>query len=71
MKGLGYWFFAIALCLLCACEQEELQVPPVAGRTVLVYFAADNNLNGNVEGDIAAMEKGLQKTDMHNGNLVI
>ena len=71
MKGFGYWFFAIALCLLCACEQEELQVPPVAGRTVLVYFAADNNLNGNVEGDIAAMEKGLPGIDMCDGNLLI
>lgn len=72
MKGVGHWFGMIVLLLLCACaKEEEPQVPSVAGRTVLVYFAADNNLSGNVEGDIAAMEKGLQKTDMHNGNLVI
>lgn len=72
MKGVGHWFGVIVLLLLCACaKEEEPQVPSVAGRTVLVYFAADNNLSGNVEGDIAAMEKGLQKTDMHNGNLVI
>lgn len=72
MKGVGHWFGMIVLLLLCACaKEEEPQVPSVAGRTVLVYFAADNNLSSNVEGDIAAMEKGLQKTDMHNGNLVI
>lgn len=72
MKGVRHWFGMIVLLLLCACaKEEEPQVPSVAGRTVLVYFAADNNLSGNVEGDIAAMEKGLQKTDMHNGNLVI
>ena len=71
MKGFGYWCFAIALLLLCACEKEELQVPSAAGRTVLVYFAADNNLNGNVEGDIAAMEKGLPGIDMCDGNLLI
>lgn len=72
MKGVGHWFGMIVLLLLCACaKEEEPQIPSVAGRTVLVYFAADNNLSGNVEGDIAAMEKGLQKTDMHNGNLVI
>ena len=72
MKGLLYWFLTIALLLLCACEkEEEPQVPLVAGRTVLVYFAADNNLSGSVEGDIAAMEEGLLHTDMHNGNLLV
>ena len=72
MKGLLYWFLTIALLLLCACEkEEEPQVPLVAGRTVLVYFAADNNLSGSVEGDIAAMEDGLLHTDMHNGNLLV
>ena len=72
MKGLLYWFLMIALLLLCACEkEEEPQVPLVAGRTVLVYFAADNNLSGSVEGDIAAMEEGLLHTDMHNGNLLV
>ena len=72
MKGLLYWSLTIALLLLCACEkEEEPQVPLVAGRTVLVYFAADNNLSGSVEGDIAAMEEGLLHTDMHNGNLLV
>ena len=72
MKGLLYWFLTIALLLLCACEkEEEPQVPLVAGRTVLVYFAADNNLSGSVEGDIVAMEAGLLHTDMHNGNLLV
>ena len=72
MKGLLYWFLTIALLLLCACEkEEEPQVPLVAGRTVLFYFAADNNLSGSVEGDIAAMEEGLLHTDMHNGNLLV
>ena len=72
MKRWGYWFLTIALLLLCACEkEEEPQVPLVAGRTVLVYFAADNNLSGSVEGDIAAMEDGLLHTDMHNGNLLV
>ena len=72
MKGLVYWFLMIALLLLCACEkEEEPQVPLVAGRTVLDYFAADNNLSGSVEGDIAAMEEGLLHTDMHNGNLLV
>ncbi len=72
MKGLLYWFLTIALLLLCACKkEEEPQVPLVAGRTVLVYFAADNNLSGSVEGDIAAMEDGLLHTDMHNGNLLV
>ena len=72
MKGLLYWFLTIALLLLCACEkEEEPQVPLVAGRTVLVYFSADNNLSGSVEGDIAAMEEGLLHTDMHNGNLLV
>ena len=72
MKGLLYWFLTIALLLLCACEkEEEPQVPLVAGRTVLVYFAADNNLSGSVGGDIAAMEEGLLHTDMHNGNLLV
>ena len=72
MKGLLYWSLTIALLLLCACEkEEEPQVPLVAGRTVLVYFAADNNLSGSVGGDIAAMEEGLLHTDMHNGNLLV
>ena len=72
MKGLLYWFLTIALLLLCACEkEEEPQVPLVAGRTVLFYFAADNNLSGSVGGDIAAMEEGLLHTDMHNGNLLV
>ena len=55
MKGVGHWFWVIVLLLLCACEKEELQETPVAGRTVLVYFAADNNLSSSVEGDIAAI----------------
>ena len=72
MRRLVYWLFAITLLLLCACEkEEEPQVVPSAGRTVLVYFAADNNLSGSVEGDIAAMEKGLLGTAMHDGNLLI
>lgn len=72
MKRWGYWFLTMALLLLCGCvKEEDSQVAPVAGRTVLVYFAADNNLNSSVEGDMAAMEKGLLHTDMHNGNLLV
>ena len=72
MKGLVYWLFALLLFGLSACEkEEEPQVVLSAGRTVLVYFAADNNLSGSVEGDIAAMEKGLLGTAMHDGNLLI
>ena len=71
MKGVGHWFWVIVLLLLCACEKEEPQVTPVAGRTVLVYFAADNNLSSSVEGDIAAMEEGLPGMDMCDGNLLI
>ena len=57
MKRWGYWFLTMALLLLCGCvKEEDSQVAPVAGRTVLVYFAADNNLNSSVEGDMAAME---------------
>lgn len=72
MKRWGYWFLTMALLLLCGCvKEEDSQVAPVAGRTVLVYFAADNNLNSSVEGDMAAMEEGLLHTDMHNGNLLV
>ena len=72
MKRWGYWFLTMALLLLCGCvKEEDSQVAPVAGRTVLVYFAADNNLNSSVEGDMAAMEAGLLHTDMHNGNLLV
>ena len=72
MKRWGYWFLTMALLLLCGCvKEEDSQVAPVAGRTVLVYFAADNNLNSSVEGDMAAMEEGLLHTDMYNGNLLV
>ena len=72
MKRWGYWFLTMALLLLCGCvKEEDSQVAPVAGRTVLVYFAADNNLNSSVEGDMAAMEEGLLHTDMRNGNLLV
>ena len=72
MKRWGYWFLTMALLLLCGCvKEEDSQVAPVAGRTVLVYFAADNNLNSSVEGDMAAREEGLLHTDMHNGNLLV
>ena len=71
MKGIGYWIFALTLFLLCSCEQDEPAITSPAGRTVLVYFAADNNLSSSVKGDIAAMEKGLLGTDMHNGNLLL
>ena len=70
MKRWGYWFLTMALLLLCGCvKEEDSQVAPVAGRTVLVYFAADNKLTRSVAGDMAAMAEGLWKTDMQNGNL--
>ena len=72
MKRLWQFVGICALCILCACEKEdETQIPQEAGRTVLVYFAADNNLASHVEGDIAAMEKGLLNANMYNGNLLI
>lgn len=72
MRRCLYWSLMLCGLLLCvACEQEETLQTKSNGRTVLVYFAADNNLSANVEGDIAAMEKGLLTADMLHGNLLI
>lgn len=50
----------VALSLF-SCDKEEVDVPRQhAGRTVLAYFWADNNLNNNLLLNIGTMLQGLQ-----------
>ena len=50
------------LMLLVACEKDDAgsSKPAPAKRTVIVYMAGENNLNGLVNGDIQEMVDGMQ-----------
>lgn len=50
-----------AICcmlMFCACHDEKEQWPRETGRAVLVYMAADNNLDSQVRGDLSEMMEG-------------
>ena len=50
-----------AICcmlMFCACHDEKEQWPRETGRAVLVYMAADNNLDNEVRSDLSEMIEG-------------
>ena len=50
-----------AICcmlMFCACHDEKEQWPRETGRAVLVYMAADNNLDNEVRNDLSEMIEG-------------
>ncbi|MBO7046790.1 MAG: lipoprotein, partial [Prevotella sp.] len=68
----------IALAVLTACKKDEEETEVKAGRTVLVYIAAENNLGyeeyigkkyRNAYDDIQEMKEGVKT--MGNNHLVV
>lgn len=61
---LRYAPFAVLLLaglvlLSAGCSSEDTPQRPPAGRTLLVYFAADNNLAGNVQANLDGLAAGV------------
>ena len=67
-KGVVLSLVSLLLCILYACEQESEAVIPQPGeRTVLVYFAGDNDLSGFVREDINELKEGVVSYELPVG----
>ncbi len=70
---LRFFLFAVLSCILfisCDPVNEDPPYRPVKDKTVLLYFAANNNLSLDAFRNIAEMEKGFVPSE-NEGNLVI
>lgn len=53
-------FIFLAACFFFSCEKEAIVIPQQhAGRTVLAFFWANNNLSDNLRRNILTMMNGL------------
>lgn len=64
-------FILILFAGLLSCEKEEVQISGPAGRTVLIYMAADNSLNRYGYENITKMLEGAGDKNLNGGNLLI
>ena len=62
-------FLIICLTVLCACHHDDPK-PERAGRVVLVYMAAENNLNVQTFGDLSEMMVGSEQISKNDKLLV-
>lgn len=57
-----FLLFFVLVASVTACEQEnEMIVHEPGQRTVLIYFAADNNLASFVDDDLAELKRGIKE----------
>lgn len=56
--------------MLCACHHHDDAQPEKTGRVVLVYMAADNNLNGQTYSDLTEMMEGSKSISKNDKLLV-
>ena len=59
----------IPLFFLCSCENDDAN--SVSKRTVLVYFAADNNLAGYAQTCLNQIVNGAAGNNLNGGNLLV
>lgn len=64
-------FILILFAGLLSCEKEEVQISGPAGRTVLIYMAADNSLNRYGYENITKILEGAGDKNLNGGNLLI
>ena len=62
-------YFVAFLLSGCTKEQTERPVSPVQ-RTLLVYFAADNNLSSNVQANLEGLVQGMTRIPAENGRII-
>ena len=62
-------FLITCLTVLCACHHDDPK-PERAGRVVLVYMAAENNLNAQSFGDLSEMMEGSNQISKNDKLLV-
>jgi hypothetical protein len=64
----------IGIFVCCSCSKnddpEPTPEPPVSGHTVLVYMAAENNLNSFAKSDLEEMKEGSKKLTENNKLIV-
>lgn len=69
-----FLFICAAVAVITSCDNTIPEPDPIPGeatRTVFIYIAADNNLNGFVNNNLKAMVKGAEGNNLNNGNLLI
>ena len=61
------------LLLLAGCRKDDIPRPPRVSRTVLVYMAAENTLDGNAGKNIEGMLAGMSRMPLlsEGGNLLV
>lgn len=64
-------FILILFAGLLSCEKEEVQISGPAGRTVLIYMAADNSLSRYGYENITKILEGAGDKNLNGGNLLI
>ena len=64
----------LGIALFCSCDKKDdpdpTPEPPVSGQTVLVYMAAENNLNSFAKSDLEEMKEGSKKLSENNKLIV-
>ena len=63
-----FFFLIYSVMIFSACHDSDKIEPEYGERTVLIYMAADNNLNKDGETNIKSILKGMEQTA---GRLVI
>ena len=63
-----FFFLIYSVMIFSACHDSDKIEPKYGERTVLIYMAADNNLNKDGETNIKSILKGMEQTA---GRLVI
>lgn len=71
MKAKYIVCFFLLLLTLVACEKEEIINEGPAQRTVLIYFAGDNNLGSFIDQNLKMIKEGIKNDGLNNGNLLI
>lgn len=71
MTVFSSFLFAGSTLISCCTTEEPAPLPPLPGRTVLVYMAADNNLSSYSYSNIRDMLAGAEGDNLNNGNLLV
>lgn len=57
-----FFFLIYSVMIFSACHDSDKIEPEYGERTVLIYMAADNNLNKDGETNIKSILKGMEQT---------
>ena len=69
MKKILIGLLALTAWTFVSCDKDDPEEDPIAERTVLVYMAAQNNLNSYAHYDLLEIEEGMK--NIGNNHLVV